>query len=221
MPGTCKVGRSGVLLTGSNRAPMTGDSDQKRFPAGRGSASCVTWVSGAGPGTSKQSTLSTAGTPGTAWLIKSWALLWVFRGSLLHLLVLFRLISYWDHEQRTVWVWGYWEIFIRAEVDIRRSKTLLPAADTAIPSSTQLHQRFISKCHHTRGICPSPQQGIPYKACVSARELSTVLQKAAEPPLWSNCLCSPLCYAWAESSRSEHETGDTFNFKQLSHFSEV
>lgn len=42
MPGTCKAGRSGTWLTGSNRALMTGDSDQKRLPAGRGSASCVT-----------------------------------------------------------------------------------------------------------------------------------------------------------------------------------
>lgn len=60
MPGTCKAGRSGAWLTGSNQAPMAGDSDQKRFPAGRGSASCVTQVSGTGPGTSTQSTLSTA-----------------------------------------------------------------------------------------------------------------------------------------------------------------
>lgn len=84
MPGTCKAGRSGAWLTGSNRALMAGDSDQKQLPAGRASASSVTQVSGAGPGTSTQSTLSTANRDtGTLWPSKGWAFLLVFRLSLL------------------------------------------------------------------------------------------------------------------------------------------
>lgn len=60
MPGTCKAGRSGAWVTGSNQAPMAGDTEQEQLPAGRASAPCVTQGSGTGPDTSTQSTLSTA-----------------------------------------------------------------------------------------------------------------------------------------------------------------
>lgn len=116
-----------------------------------------------------------------------------------------------------------WKLSLGPRWTCGEAKPYCWLADTAILSPTRLHQRFIipnSKPQPTRGICPSPQQGIACKVCLSALELSTVLQKAVEPPLWSSLLRPP-CYARTQSSRSEHETGDTFNFKRLSHFSEV
>lgn len=125
-------------------------------------------------------------TPGTGWLSKSWALLWVFRHSLL-LPGKQRCSGFLVMGTMSRRLPGYkaiWKFSLEPRWTYGEAKLCCWLPDTALPSSTQVRQRFIilnSKCQPTRGVCPSPQQGIPYQVCVSALELSAVLQKQWSP----------------------------------------